>query len=460
MDGGLLLALPDLGSSRWKNYEGGLYPGGQNVLPADHLAAGRAAAAAIRPLDLDGNPSPSGKIVMISVGMSNTTQEFCAMNGIEDTQPAACRAWSFSGRARDDAAVNHSTLVVVNGARGGMSIENWVTPRTPQALPASTVCTAGNFHQPGNATLYPNTAAGNAEKAGVFGANLVFDEEYDRIAACNLKANGLSFRQVQVAWVKLSRADNAANMLPDTNADAYNLKRDLGNVMRTLKTRFPNLKQVYLSSRVWGGYTGSTITEPYAFETGLAVKWLIAAQINQMRNGGVSVESSTAPGFSGDLNYSTGVAPWLAWGPYLWANGNNPTSASATWFGNVSGALYTGTVASETTSTFTQTLTLPPANAGAYVLGCGGTPRTVTPGPQDPQTQSRWCDSDFFTLFTNGQRATSGTTAMYGWASDGQQEDGTHPTHDGEAKVGTALLHFFKSSPTTACWFLAGQTCP
>ena len=93
------------------------------------------------------------------------------------------------------------------------------------------------------------------------------------------------------------------------------------------------------------------------------------------------------------------------------------------------------------------------------MLSCGGAARTVTPGPQDATTQSRWCDSDFFTLLTSGQRANAGT-AQYGWASDGLQEDGTHPTHDGEAKVGTALLHFFKSSPTSACWFLSGQTCP
>jgi lysophospholipase L1-like esterase len=40
--------------------------------------------------------------------------------------------------------------------------------------------------------------------------------------------------------------------------------------------------------------------EPHAFETAFAVKWLIAEQI---------AGQSEAP------------TPWLAWGPYLWADG-------------------------------------------------------------------------------------------------------------------------------------------
>ena len=55
------------------------------------------------------------------------------------------------------------------------------------------------------------------------------------------------------------------------------------------------------------------------------MKWLIQAQIDQMANGGTIVDNR-----AGDLNYNTTV-PWLAWGPYLWADGINPRSDGLTW---------------------------------------------------------------------------------------------------------------------------------
>jgi hypothetical protein len=45
-----------------------------------------------------------------------------------------------------------------------------------------------------------------------------------------------------------------------------------------------------------------------------------------MANGGV-VQDARA----GNLNYLDGTAPWIAWGPYLWANGTSPRSDGLTW---------------------------------------------------------------------------------------------------------------------------------
>jgi len=58
----------------------------------------------------------------LSIGMSNTTQEFCAASG------TTCASWTFAGQAAVDPAVNHATLAIGNGARGGQVAEVWDEP--------------------------------------------------------------------------------------------------------------------------------------------------------------------------------------------------------------------------------------------------------------------------------------------------------------------------------------------
>src|SRR5689334_8469095 len=96
--------LTSLGSDKYKGYEGALYPGGKNQRPAEHEAAGMSLAREIRPLDVDGNPSDRGAIVLMSVGMSNTTQEFSA----------------FMRLAQQEKDLNPA-LKLVDGAQGGMT---------------------------------------------------------------------------------------------------------------------------------------------------------------------------------------------------------------------------------------------------------------------------------------------------------------------------------------------------
>jgi hypothetical protein len=182
------------------------------------------------------------------------------------------------GQAAADANVNHGTLVLVDGAMGGQAADSWLTPTAP---------------------------------------------DFDRVRDERLAPVGLSELQVQAVWLK--QADAMPTMsLPSTSPDAYTLESRLGQIVRALKVRYPNLQQVFLSSRIYAAYATSALNpEPYAYESGFAVKWLIEAQINQMAN---SVVESRA----GDLNYNT-VAPWLAWGPYLWADGTNQRSDGLTW---------------------------------------------------------------------------------------------------------------------------------
>ena len=69
-----MIPLSELGKDKYKGEEGGLYPGGRNTAPA-HEMAGMKLAQSIRHLDAQGQPSQDGKIVLITIGMSNTYQE-------------------------------------------------------------------------------------------------------------------------------------------------------------------------------------------------------------------------------------------------------------------------------------------------------------------------------------------------------------------------------------------------
>ena len=124
---------------------------------------------------------------------------------------------------------------------------------------------------------------------------------------------GLTQAQVQVVWLKLANI-GPRTALPGAAADAYALLEDAGEVLRTLRQRYPNLQLAFASSRTYGGWaTGTLNPEPYAFESGFAVQWAIQAQIEQ--SGGRPVSAYR----TGDVRYD--VVPWLGWGPYIWAGG-------------------------------------------------------------------------------------------------------------------------------------------
>jgi hypothetical protein len=268
------IPLIDMGSGTYKGFPGGLYPNGQNGMPAAHATAGASRARNLVPRGLDGTPTAGGKIVLLSVGMSNTSQEWCADGAFP------CDSWSFIGQASTDGAVNHTTLSIVNGARAGLAAPDWMSGAGPA---------------------------------------------YDHVRDSALTPQGLSEAQVQVVWIKLANVIPTVS-LPSNQSDAAMLLAELGDVVRVLHTRYPNLQLVFLSSRIYGGYAQITLNpEPYAYESGYAVKWLIQAQIDQMANGGTIVDDRP-----GNLNYNT-VAPWIAWGPYLWADGLNPRSDGLTW---------------------------------------------------------------------------------------------------------------------------------
>lgn len=68
--------LNDLGVGTHQGFVGGLYGNGQNAPPPAHLARGQQRLLAVVPRDAAGVPASTGRIVLLSLGMSNTTQEF------------------------------------------------------------------------------------------------------------------------------------------------------------------------------------------------------------------------------------------------------------------------------------------------------------------------------------------------------------------------------------------------
>lgn len=224
--------LKDLGAGSYEGFEGGLYPGGSNAPTGGYLAQGRAIARTVVPRGADGKPSPGGRIVLLSVGMSNTTQEFQAFIRVA----AADRSTS-------------SRVVLVDGAQGGQDAEKIKDPAAP-----------------------------------------FWSRVDERLARA-----GATRRQVQVIWLKQAIARESRSF-PE---DARGLQASLRSVVSILRSRYPNLKLVYLSSRTYAGYATSQLNpEPYAYQSAFAVKWLIEDRMEGRLAG-----------------------PWLGWGPYLWTDG-------------------------------------------------------------------------------------------------------------------------------------------
>ena len=96
---------------RYKEQDGGLYGGGLNAPPATHRTAAEAELAKIQPLDVGGKPSPDGRVVMVSISMSNATQEFSVFKRLADRDPA-----------------KSSQLTIVDCAQGGQAMAEWAPP--------------------------------------------------------------------------------------------------------------------------------------------------------------------------------------------------------------------------------------------------------------------------------------------------------------------------------------------
>jgi hypothetical protein len=252
-----MLALNDLATGTYLGFQGGLYPSGSNVRPVDNDAAGLAIANSILPLDANGNPDPNGKYGLISIGESNTSNTFS----------------QFTINANADPSKNPH-LVIVKGAQ----------PTAPAYMFAN-----------------PNNGVWNA------------------ISQFFLPQVGLTPNQVVAAWIQAVNSFPTGKFPDDMSTEQSQLE----SIARNLHAKFPNLKLAYYTSKFYDGYNNGLrnprYPEPYAYESGFAVKWVIEDQMN------------------GDptLNYNPAIgdvmSPWVTWGPYEWANGLLGRSDGLVW---------------------------------------------------------------------------------------------------------------------------------
>jgi len=211
--------LTELGTGTYKGESGGLYGNGSNEPPAAQQAAAKKAVARIKPLDAKGQPSSSGKIGLVSVGMSNTTQEFSVFKRLADSD-----------------SQKSDKVAVVDLAQGGQIPENWNDPTSEVGKRVWSVV----------------------------------DQR--------LKQADVSYEQVQVAWVKQAIAGQGR--LGEFPAHAKRLESDLVTSLQLLKQRFPNLQLAYMSSRIYAGYATTSLNpEPYAYEGAFSIRWIIDRQV-------------------------------------------------------------------------------------------------------------------------------------------------------------------------------------
>ena len=136
-----------------------------------------------------------------------------------------------------------------------------------------------------------------------------------------LRQANVSGSQVQAAWIKIPERITSFDELEPFPVDAETYQADFIQVIRNAKARYPNLKVAYLSSRIYGGYDPNARPnpEPLAYQNGFAVKWTVEEQINGN------------PELNADIRTGPVVAPWVAWGPYMWADGTTPRSDGLIW---------------------------------------------------------------------------------------------------------------------------------
>ena len=253
---------------RYLEQVGGLYGAGLNEPPASQLAMAMVAAQQVQPRAADGTLAADGVIGLLSVGMSNTTQEFSAFVRMANADP-----------------LKSARVMLIDGAQGGRVASHWADPN-------GGALDAPNDQQQGRPSVWD-----------------VVDQRMQRMQRMQVTP-----AQVQVAWIKQAEARPSSIGAFPAHAEA--LAGWYAGILVQLHERFPNLKLAYFSSRTYAGWATTQLNpEPYAYESGFAVRWTIQKQM-------LGDPALNADPAKGDV-----TAPVALWGPYLWTDGESPRAS-------------------------------------------------------------------------------------------------------------------------------------
>jgi hypothetical protein len=217
-----MVALTDLGTGTYQGSEGGLYPNGSNVRPTPHDSDGVTFAKAIQPLDSNGNPSPTGKYVLMALGESTLQNEFNRFLPIANSDPA-----------------KNASLKIVNGAQGG------ATPKDFANINSYYWGMVLNNYLPQNGVTAKQVVA-------------VVIEDTDGIATGTFPSD-----------------------ITTLQSEYESIMNNLYTLFPNLKLVYFGTR-VY--GGYSNGVGKADNPEPYAYEVGFAVKWAIGDQINGNAN--------------------------------------------------------------------------------------------------------------------------------------------------------------------------------
>jgi len=393
---------------------------GSNTPDKRHEDDGKRIGGAITPRCPPSKPNCSDdekQIVVVAVGFSNWTKEICADQGpgtyqlkTDPPDAAFCggNPWSFYWKAHQSEDVNKHIVFVDCAYIGGIA---WFWQNDQRPLSGMTKGMYSNCNDVLRA--WPAYAGGPLDPSQVQVVLIKTSDSGERTSP-NYPLIPLPHSQGKFT-----------NCLSSSPFHACILMGEIAQITRNLFTPppgdnykpFNNVQQVFVHSRISGAYAkpihgeSPLNPEPYAYESGHAMKWLIQAQVDDVNNPGSS-------SFPGPLDYNRHDAPWMDWGAYMWAADTRVPCENCPIPGT--------------------------ANIDHPPLTWVQETSAHEPLPFEFCESGQQCDF----------QAVSGSGAT-------QHPDNTHPSQCGRSKVADEMMYFFCNSPYTVPWFTASRAgCP